>query len=474
VTTRDTDQLATEAPLKSSDSPSIDEAPESQAAQQGTSNGARFDRGKLLSKRAQALIPGGCHTYAKGDDQFPALAPPFITRGKGCRAWDVDGNEYIEYGMGLRSVTLGHAYPAVIDAAARQLPLGTNFGRPSPIEVECAERFLELVPTAEMVKFCKDGSDAMDGAIRLARAYTGRDYVAICGDHPFYSTSDWFIGATAMPAGIPEWTRSRTVKFTYNDPESVEQLMAEHRGQIACVVLEAARLEEPRDGFLTSLQEICRREGALLIFDEMITGFRWHKSGAQHVYGVQPDLSAFGKAMANGFSLSALAGRREVMRLGGLDHDRERVFLLSTTHGAETHTMAAAIATMETYRDQDVVGHLYRQGERLRTGVTAAARSAGVERQVECLGRPCCLLYTTRDQAGQPSQEFRALFLQELFKRGVLAPSFVVSFSHSDRDIDLTIAAVAEALAVYRRALDEGVDRYLVGPPVKPVFRPYV
>jgi glutamate-1-semialdehyde 2,1-aminomutase len=434
----------------------------------------RYDHGKGMAQRARTLIPGGCHTYAKGDDQFPQLAPSFIARGKGCRVWDLDGNEYIEYGMGLRSVTLGHAYQPVINAAARQLPLGTNFGRPAPIEVECAERFLELVPTAEMVKFCKDGSDAMDGAIRLARAYTGRDFIAICGDHPFYSTGDWFIGSTPMPAGIPEWTRSRTLKFAYNDRESVERLMRESGGQIACVVLEAARLEEPRDNFLSWLQETCRRHGVLLIFDEMITGFRWHKSGAQHVYGIQPDLSAFGKAMANGFSVSALAGRREVMRLGGLDHDGERVFLLSTTHGAETHALAAAIATMETYRDHDVVGHLYRQGERLRAGVTAAAQRAGVERQVECLGRPCCLLFTTRDQLGRPSQEFRALFLQELLKRGVLAPSFVVSYSHTDGDIDLTIQAAAEALGVYRQALDNGVEKYLVGSPVKPVFRPYV
>ena len=301
--------------------------------------------------------------------------------------------------MGLRSVTLGHAYQPVINAAARQLPLGTNFGRPSPIEVECAEQFLGLVPTAEMVKFCKDGSDAMDGAIRLARAYTGRDFIAICGDHPFHSTADWFIGTTPMPAGIPEWTRSRTLKFAYNDRESVERLMGESGGRIACVVLEAARLEEPRDNFLSWLQETCRRHGALLVFDEMITGFRWHKSGVQHVYGVQPDLSAFGKAMANGFSVSALAGRRDVMRLGGLDHDGERVFLLSTTHGAETHVLAAAIATMETYRDHDVVGHLYRQGERLRAGVTAAAQRAGVEHRSNAWGgrAACCSAHTSWD-----------------------------------------------------------------------------
>jgi glutamate-1-semialdehyde 2,1-aminomutase len=472
VTTQDLDNVTGDHKLQVSHSQPADRTLATGEPPHGLHGPRSFERGKRLAQQAHTLIPGGCHTYAKGDDQFPALAPSFIARGKDCRVWDLDGNEYIEYGMGLRAVTLGHAYQPVIDAVARQLPFGTNFGRPSPIEVECAERFLQLVPTAEMVKFCKDGSDAMDGAIRLSRAYTGREFVAICGDHPFYSTGDWFVGSTAMPGGVPEWIRSRTLKFTYNDRESVERLMREHGNQIACVVLEAARLEEPRQNFLSWLQEICGRHGALLVFDEMITGFRWHKSGAQHVYGIQPDLSAFGKALANGFSLAALAGRREVMKLGGLDHDRERVFLLSTTHGAETHAMAAAIATMETYRDQDVIGHLYRQGERLRAGVAAAAQAAGVERQVECLGRPCCLLYTTRDEAGRPSQEFRALFLQELIKRGVLAPSFVVSYSHSDRDIDLTIEAVAEALTIYRRALDEGVDRYLVGPPVKPVFRP--
>lgn len=433
--------------------------------------GTCFDNGKQMSRRAHALIPGGAHTYAKGDDQYPERAPAFIARGQGCRVWDLDGNEFIEYGMGLRSVTLGHAYPSVIEAASRQMQRGANFVRPAPVEVECAERFLELVPTAEMVKFGKHGSDALDGAVRLARAHTGRDYVAICADHPFFSTADWFIGTTPMPAGVPQWVRSRTVKFHYNRLDTLEELFHRHPAEIACVILEPARLEEPVDGFLAGLKALCEKNGALLVFDEMITGFRWHRSGAQHIYGVTPDLSSFGKAIANGFALSALAGRRDVMQLGGYGHDRERVFLLSTTHGAETHAMAAGIATMTIYRDEDVVGHLYRQGRRLREGVASAARVAGVERQVECLGRDCGLMFTTRDQDGQPSQPLRALFMQELIKRGVLAPSFMVSYSHTDEDIDHTVAAVAEALEVYRRALEEGVSRFLLGEPLRPVFR---
>ncbi|AMN47434.1 glutamate-1-semialdehyde 2,1-aminomutase [Steroidobacter denitrificans] len=433
--------------------------------------GERFDTGRALSARAHRLIPGGAHTYAKGDDQYPQQAPAFIARGQGCHVWDLDGNEFIEYGMGLRAVTLGHAYGPVIEAATRQMRLGANFVRPAPIEVECAERFIELVPTAEMVKFGKHGSDALDGAVRLARAHTGRDYIAICGDHPFFSVSDWFIGSTPMPAGIPQWVRSRTIKFRFNDLASVQALFDRHPDEIACVVLEPARLDEPAPGFLQSLKDLCHRNGALLIFDEMITGFRWHNSGAQHVYGVTPDLSSFGKAIANGFSLSALAGRREIMELGGYDHDRERVFLLSTTHGAETHALAAGIATMTTYRDEDVVGHLYRQGKRLREGVSEAARAAGVSSQVECLGRDCAVLFTTRDQQGHPSQEFRALFLQEIIRRGVLAPSFIVSYSHTDQDIDRTIEAVGQSLQIYRKALEDGVERYLVGRPLKPVFR---
>lgn len=435
--------------------------------------GTRFENGRQLSARAHQLIPGGAHTYAKGDDQFPELAPGFIQRGNGCHVWDLDGNEFIEYGMGLRAVTLGHAYAPVVAAATGQMQLGANFVRPAPIEVECAERFLELIPTADMVKFGKHGSDALDGAVRLARAHTGRDYIAICSDHPFFSVSDWFIGTTLMPGGVPQWTRSRTVGFHYNDLQSVQDAFDRHPDQIACVILEPARMEEPKLGYLDSLKKLCHRSGALLIFDEMITGFRWHNSGAQHVYGVTPDLSSFGKAIANGFSLSALAGRREVMQLGGYDHDRERVFLLSTTHGAETHSLAAGIATMTTYRDHDVIGHLYRQGRKLREGVSAAAQDSGVGQQVQCLGRDCAVLFTTKDTRGRPSQEFRALFLQEMIRRGVLAPSFVVSYSHTDKDIEHTIQAAAEALRVYRRALEGNVHDYLVGRPVKPVFRPF-
>lgn len=428
---------------------------------------------KLLHEKAQRMIPGGAHTYAKGDDQFPEVAPPFIVRGSGSHVWGVDGKEYLEFGMGLRAVTLGHAFAPVIEAASAQLSFGTNFTRPAPIEIECAEELLELLPGAEMVKFCKDGSMAVDGAIKLARAHTSRDMIAICGDHPFFSTGDWFIGTTGMPSGIPKWIREQTVKFRYNDISSLEALFDEYQGKIACVIMEAARTEEPHPGFLESVKACAHRNGALFVLDEMITGFRWHLQGAQYEYGVTPDLATFGKALANGFSVSALTGKREFMQLGGWRHDRERVFLLSTTHGAETHGLAAALATMRFYKQNPVIETLYARGKQLRNGLQQIVKELKLEPNFDLASRDCNLIFGTRDAERAPSQAFRTLFMQELICRGVIAPAFVVSYSHTEADIDRTIDAAGEALVIYRKALENGVENYLKGHPVKPVFRPY-
>jgi glutamate-1-semialdehyde 2,1-aminomutase len=430
-----------------------------------------FGASRALAERFHAAIPGGAHTYAKGDDQYPEDAAPIIVRGRGCRVWDVDGNEFIEYGSGLRAVTLGHAYEPLNDVVCEQLKNGLNFARPALLELECAEDFLACISGADMVKFAKNGSDVTTAAVKLARAVTGRDMVAICGDHPFLSTDDWFIGSTPMNAGIPASARALTVKFRYNDLDSVNQLFAEHPRQIACVIMEAETTTPPVDGFLRGLQEICRREGALFVIDEMITGFRWHLGGAQAFHGVVPDLSTFGKALGNGFSISALAGRREIMERGGLRHDGDRVFLLSTTHGAEGHCLAAARKILQVYREQDVIGTLWRQGERLARGIGCIVDSLGLQGYFAMVGRPCNLVYATRDQEKRPSQGFRTLFLRELLRRGVLASSFAVSAAHTDADIDATIERVGEALVVYKRALEDGLSSSLQGRSVQPVMR---
>ena len=373
----------------------------------------------------------------------------------------------------MRAVSLGHAYPSITAAVSRQLELGSNYARPAVIELEAAETFLNMVPGADMVKFAKNGSDVVSAAIKLARAYTGRDKFAVCADHPFFSVDDWFIATTPVNRGIPVADTELALGFRYNDIESVKALFGEHEGEIACLIMEPEKNEPLSTAFVKELQALCKTNGGLLILDEMITGLRWDLGGAQTLYDVVPDLSTFGKAMGNGFAVSALAGKREIMQLGGLDHDEERVFLLSTTHGAESHSLAAFMAVVEEYRKMDVVGYFRYQGERLRQGMQRLISENHLLDIFAVHGHPSALVYTTSDQSGQPSQEFRTLFMQECLQRGLLAPSLVLSFSHRDEDIDQTLEIVNEALVVYRKALDEGIGMYLRGRAVQPVFRKF-
>lgn len=395
-------------------------------------NKSPFEKSRELQRRVHEIIPGGCHTYAKGDDQFPYLAPGFITHGKGCHVWDVDGNEYIEYGMGCRAVSLGHAFEPIVAAVREELSFGTNFSRPAVVELECAEAFLSHIGNGDMCKFAKDGSTVTTTAVKLARAYTGREKVAICVDHPFFAIHDWFIGTTDMNAGIPQSVRDLSLSFRYNDIDSLEYQFHRFPNEIAAVILEPAKYEDPEDNFLHRVKDLCEQYGAVFILDEMITGFRWHARGAQYLYDIEPDLSTFGKAIANGFSASALIGKREIMKLCGIYHDSPRVFAMSTTHGAETHSLRAVMATIDFYQNNPVVETLDNQGAKLAAGLNATIAKHGLQSYVAVFGRPSCLVFTTRDSIGQNSQAFRSLLMQELIKRGVLGPSLVISYSHSD------------------------------------------
>jgi glutamate-1-semialdehyde 2,1-aminomutase len=432
-----------------------------------------FEKSIALQKKINQFIPGGCHTYAKGEDQYPEHCPAVIDRGEGCHVWDVDGNEYIEYGMGLRTVILGHAYKPVVEAAYRQALRGNNFVRPAAIEAEIAEHLVNLIDSAEMVKFAKNGSDVTTAAVKLARAYTGRDLVAICGDQPFFSVDDWFMGVTPMDAGIPQVFKDLTVKFHYNDLDSVQALFDQYPGQIACLITEAEKYTPPANNFLHEVHRLCRENGALFILDEMITGFRYNVRGAQKLFGLDPDLSTFGKAMGNGFAIAALVGKREYMQLGDLYHKGEKVLLLSTTHAAEGPGLAASLETMKIIEREHVPEFLERQGERLRNGINQAIAEHHLEDYFGVIGRGCNMVYFTKDQDKKSSQPFRTLFFQETMKRGLLIPNLIVSFAHSDKDIDQTVESIAGALYVYRRAIDEGVDKYLIGRSVKPVIRKY-
>ncbi|MBK7940360.1 MAG: glutamate-1-semialdehyde 2,1-aminomutase [Flavobacteriales bacterium] len=444
------------------------------------------------SDRLHAAIPGGAHTYSRGDDQYPSNAPPILSHGKGAYVWDAEGKRYLDYGMGLRAVTLGYADERVNAAAIAEIGKGNNLTRPSLTELEAAERMLSLFPWAGMVKFAKNGSIVTTAAVKLARAFTGRTHVAIPAEQPFFTYDDWFIGSTPMDRGIPEEHKRLTLKFSYNDIASVERLFAEHPGRIACVLMEPATslsscpascggLLEQRScagcpqrslNFLQQVKALCAKHGAVFVLDEMITGFRWDLHGAMKGYDIEPDLATFGKGMANGFALAALIGRREIMELGGIRQaGAERVFLISTTHGSEMSAFGAFNRTVEIYQSEDITGHLWRYGRRLIEGLNTLAAEAGVADRFEAHGFGCSPYYTTRDAQGQVSLPFRTLWSQEMIRGGVLMPWVALSAAHGDAELDQTLTAARKALAVYAAALSDGIDKHLVGPAVKPVFR---
>lgn len=427
-----------------------------------------------FSERLNRVIPGGAHTYSRGDDQFPSNAPQILSKGKGAYVWDVNDNKYLDYGMALRAVTIGYANERINNAAIEQINNGVNLTRPSLIELEAAELLVDLIPSAEMIKFAKNGSTVTTAAVKLARAYTGKKYVAVCADHPFFSYDDWFIGSTVMNRGIPSEVSNLTLKFHYNNISSLEELFSAYPNEISCVIMEPVTTLPPKDNFLQKVKELCHKNEALFILDEMITGFRFHLQGASRYFGIEPDLCTFGKGMANGFSVAALGGKREIMELGGIDKKgMERTFLVSTTHGAEMSGLGAFIKTVEVYKELKVVDHLWNYGKKLMDGINSIAKELGIENYFYVEGYPCNPNYITKDEKGQVSMEFRTLFSQEMINNKVLMPWIALSYSHGEEELSFTLEAVYKALKIYKQALEFGVTKFLKSCPIKPVFRKY-
>ena len=447
-----------------------------------------------FSERLHRVIPGGAHTYSRGDDQYPANAPEILVSGKGAYVKAADGRTLLDYGMGLRAVTLGYAFDRINQAAIRGMELGVNLTRASVIELEAAESLVSLIDGADMVKFAKNGSNVTTAAAKVARAYTGRPLICVPRQHPFFSFDDWFIGATLLTRGIPPEHHATTLLFDYGDIASLQALFDAHPGQIAGVMLEPAttvgpcdhcdgfdRMAPPRcagcdhaGNFLQQVQALCRGHSSLFILDEMITGFRWHLKGAQHLFGVTPDLTTFGKGMANGFAVAALVGRRDVMEVGAINRPgMERTFLVSTTHGGEMASLAAFLETVQVYKECAVVEHLWGYGARLLQGLETLAAEAGVAHAFQLQGNAISMNYATLDGKGESSMPLRTLFSQEMIRHGVFMPWIAPSFSHGDKELDLTLEAARKALAVYAQALEQGVKSFLQGPAIKPVFRKF-
>lgn len=430
-----------------------------------------FTKSNILRKKASNLIPGGAHTYSKGDDQFPQLSPHSIVKGKGARIWDVDNNEFVDWGMGLTSVLLGHAYQPILDTIKLELDNGVNFIRPSFIEAELAELMVEQIPSAQMVKFAKNGSNATTSAVKLARAYTENEIVLRCFDQPFFSIDDWFIGNTDINSGVTKDTKEKTKNFKYNNIDSLKEIISKYKdGGIACVIMEPASTEEPDSGYLQKVRDICTKENIVLIFDEVVSGFRFHPKGAQYLYDVIPDLSTFGKTMANGFSISALVGKKEIMSLGGLEHKKERVFLLSTTYGGETHHLRAAQKNIEilNQNDYEVTKYIWSVGKKIKDNYNKIVKKLNINKYTSMQGIDCRPYFYFEDNY------MRTLFAQEMIKHGVLIQAIMPSYSHRDSEINQTIKAFEKSLKVLSYAIESNkVKELLIGEPVKAVFRKY-
>jgi len=424
-----------------------------------------IDRSTELLDRAREAIPGAAQTGSKSPAQFvQGVSPTHLERGEGCRVWDVDGNEYIDTIMGLGPNMLGHNYPRVTEAVREQIEKGTAFSMPNPLQVEVAELIIETVPCAEMVRFGKNGNDVTTLAAKLARAHTGRDVIATQGYHGW---PDVFMSATdALDAGIPPAVGDYTESFEYNDVESLERIFDDHPGDVAAIVTTAVNTTAPEDDFVQRMREIADREDALLVFDEILTGYRLALGGAQEHFGVTPDLACFAKGISNGYPLSALAGREDVMRTME-DGD----FFFSMTYAGEAASLAAAKAAITEQIEQgDVHEHLWRQGQAIRDGYNDLAVEHGVDHLTDAagMGPRISTNFRDADAAGASANALESLFMQEAHRGGVLfTGNHLPSYSHSDADIEEMLAVYDDAMAELADAVDAGeVESRLDGKPV--------
>lgn len=423
-----------------------------------------IEKSKGWLERSQKVIPGSAQTFSKGANQHVrGVAPVFLAKGKGCRVWDVDGNEYIDYIQGLLPNILGYAHEGVNAAVAEQLAQGHSFSLPHPIEVELAERLTRIIPCAEKVRFGKNGSDATAGAVRAARAFTGRERIACCGYHGW---QDWFIGSTTRSRGVPQAVRDLTHPFVYNNLGSLQKILEEHKGEFAAVIMEPVNFWPPAEGFLEGVKSLAHKHGALFILDEICSGFHFGLGGAQKKLGIKPDLACFGKAMGNGFPISSIVGRADVMNVF------EEIFF-SFTFGGEVASMAAAMKVLDILEGTDALARMNVNGRLLQEGLNAMAKQAGLQDRIKCAGYPFWALIRFLDNEGKDSFLLRSLFTQECVKRGVLLlATHNMTAAHDPLAIEGTLKVYAEVCKTMAKWLsDPNPAQHLEGEMIQPVFR---
>ena len=426
-----------------------------------------LERTNKLKKLAHSLIPAGAHTYSRADNQFPSCTPSFVSKAMGWKFWDENNHEYIDYSMGLLSVSVGHANETINNKVIETLKNGTSYARPSLFEGQLAEKINSIIPSAEMVKFAKNGSDVTSAAIRLARNYTGRKYIVRCNQQPFLSFNDWFIASTSISGGIPVEMKDWILRFNYNDIKSLESIFNSFGNDIACVIMEPFTNELPQSGFLEAVKEICEKNGSILVFDEMITGFRVDLGGAQSLYKVIPHLSTFGKEIANGYALSVLCEKKELMQQGNMNND---VFLLSCTYGGETVGLAAGLATIDFMEEKDTIQSIIAYGLKLQKLFNHYITINGLNDNIKIGGHPARL--DMKFQEGHEiSYALKTLFMQEMMLQGIFMESIGIFYSHDDEAFNKTDYALEKSLKTV--ALDINTNTIferITGKIIEPVF----
>jgi len=425
----------------------------------------KIDRSNEIYRRAEKIIPAGTQTFSKGVNQFvTGFAPKYLQRGKGAYVWDADGNKFLDYVMGCHPIILGYADQDVNSAVIEQLELGSTFSLANELEVDVTELLIETIPCAEAARFGKNGADATSVAVRIARAVTGRDHIAYCGYHGWH---DWYIANTDLNSGIPKFNEQLAHSFTYNNLDSLEQIFRQNKGKVACVIMEPLTVLEPEDNFLHKVKEMAHHHGALLIFDEIITGFRFSLGGAQELTGVTPDLAAFAKAISNGVPLSAIVGKKEYM------FALEKTFF-SFTYGGDCIGLSAAKACIPKIRREKVPDHLNEVGSLLKDNFNKLADQYGLTEFTRCVGYPCRTVVTFDGQGRFDSLEMKSYFQQELLRRGILWAGYhALSFSHQREDIEMTLNAFEDVMKLFKKIVggSQSLRSFIEGEPVKPVFR---
>ncbi len=422
-----------------------------------------FTKSQELLKRELKVSPLAAQTFSKSYRYFcSGIAPSYMDRGEGCYIYDVDGNEFIDYMCALGPITVGYNEPSINEAVIRQVNKFASGSLQSELEVELAEKLCEIVPCAEKVRFVKNGGDATTAAVRLARAYTGRNFVLMSGYHGMH---DWSIGSSENNKGIPQAICELTKKFAYNDLEDLENNLKNN--DVAAVILEPVQSDGPKEGYLEEVKSLTHKYGAVLIFDEVVSGFRYALGGASEMFRVTPDLAAFGKGMGNGYPISAVAGRKDI-----LDQIEQGVFV-STTFGGDSVAMAAALATIKILEQPGFYEHITRIGTIQCNGIRNLIDKYKLNNVLAVSGLPAHAGVSFEGHGSLSYLDIQSVYSQVMIQNGILVFAiYNLNGSHTEEEAKKYLDATDKAFALIRRAVDaDSADDILLGGKVDPVFK---